>query len=98
MSAPPALDYIHSTYLSITFPPTSPYYSSPDTFSLSTPITHVSQIGELKDSHVYRVGVEKDEWEGIKDRVMQEARGVLGVAQVKELVPAQRAKRGGGGL
>ncbi len=99
MSAPPpAIDYAHSTYLSIIFPPTSPFYSAPSTLSLYTPVTHVSQVGELKDSHVYQVGVEKNEWDTIKDRVMNEIRALPGVAVVSELKPTMRTKRGGGEL
>ena len=111
MSPPPALDHAANTYLSLTFPSSSPYMHNPssltrlpssdaDAQSANTrafqliQLHHVSQVGELEDSHIYQVdGVDKSEWERVKGQVLGALKGDQGVAVVQELVPRVRAKR-----
>lgn len=110
MSPPPALDHAANTYLSLTFPASSPYIHNPSSLSrlpsgTASPsanapsfqliqLHHVSQVGELEDSHIYQVdGVDKSEWERVKGQVLGALKGDQGVAAVQELVPRVRAKR-----
>lgn len=110
MAPPPALDHAANTYLSLTFPASSPYIHDPSLLKDIPPSTqppsaqpgafqliqlhHVSQVGELEDSHIYQVdGVDKSEWERVKGQVVGALKGDQGVAAVQELVPRVRAKR-----
>jgi hypothetical protein len=62
-------------------------------------LNHVSQVGELRDSHIYQIkDVDKSQWEAVKEQVMNALKSTDGVGSVQELKPAQRAKRGGGEL
>lgn len=108
MAPPPTLDHASNTYLALTFPPTSPYIQNPSSLKhLSPPseqsenrafqlvqLHHVSQVGELEDSHIYQVdGVDKTEWERVKDQVLGALKGDRGVRAVQELKPRVRVKR-----
>lgn len=114
--SPPALNYAANTYLSLTFPPSSPYIHNPSSLtSISDTDTntnsahrsndgarnfqmiqlqHVSQVGELEDSHIYQVdGVDKSEWERVREQVLGALKGDRGVSAVQELKAKARAKR-----
>ncbi|KAJ9105309.1 hypothetical protein QFC21_001677 [Naganishia friedmannii] len=112
--SPPALNYAANTYLSLTFPPSSPYIHNPSSLtgiSNNTPhsaqytdadarnfqtvqLQHVSQVGELQDSHIYQVdGVDKSEWERVREQVLGALKGDKGVSAVQELKAKTRAKR-----
>lgn len=108
MPPPPTLDHATNTYLSLTFPPTSPYIHNPTSLKrLPTPpeqqqnrafqlvqLHHVSQVGELEDSHIYQVdGVDKTQWDRVKDQVLGALKGDKGVGVVQELQPRVRVKR-----
>ncbi len=106
---PAALDFAHSTYLSITFPASSRFFSAPGSLHLpdvgaspaapdtaSSPgLTYVSPVGELPDAHIYAVqGVAGGEWERVREQVLRSVKRVDGVGRVEELKPKMRAKRG----
>ncbi|KAJ9107038.1 hypothetical protein QFC19_002907 [Naganishia cerealis] len=112
--SPPTLNYAANTYLSLTFPPSSPYIHNPSALTgipnsgSDTPqptaegtrsfqmvqLQHVSQVGALEDSHIYQVdGVDKSEWERVREQVLGALKGDKGVTAVQELQPKTRSKR-----
>lgn len=98
MAPPPALSHSTHAYLTLTFPPSSPFISNPAllssyTSSLPAPISHISQVGELQDSHIYQVNVPKSEFERVKEQVLAGLKGMGKVRVMEE--PKMRAKRGG---
>lgn len=103
MAPPPNLSYSDSTYLTIIFPHSSPFIHQPTLFSpsppLPYPLTHISQIGELEDSHIYKVEVDKSTWDDVKEQVLRGLKGNVDVGSVREMEePKMRVKRGGGEL
>jgi hypothetical protein len=100
MSPPAALSHETCSYVVLTFNPASPFFNQPSLLQerseIPAPIVHVSQVGELQDSHIYQVAGSKSEFERVKDQVMASLREQEGVAGVKVLEePKMRAKRGG---
>lgn len=111
MSPPPTLNHATNTYLSLTFPPSSPYLHNPSSLNLPSAssdqqsaaespafqliqLHHISQVGELEDSHIYQVGgVDKSEWERVRGQVLGALKEDKGVAVVQELKPKTRVKR-----
>ncbi|KAJ9120833.1 hypothetical protein QFC22_002767 [Naganishia vaughanmartiniae] len=113
--SPPSLNYAANTYLSLTFPASSPYIHNPSSLTVipnTSPssgahmhdgggrnfqmvqLQHVSQVGELEDSHIYQVdGVDKSEWERVREQVLGALKGDKGVSAVQELKARARAKR-----
>lgn len=99
MSPPPALSHETHTYLTLTLLPNTALFTDPSSLqarSLPIPVSHVSQVGELQDSHIYQVDAPKVEFERVKAQVLaslREQEGVAGVSVMQE--PKLRAKRGG---
>lgn len=108
MTPPVPLDHAHNAYLTLVFSPSSPYLSSPpaslrphDLPPTIHHLAHVSQVGELKDSHVYQVEFETDagpltnhpsarldpkkEFDRVKDQVVDSLKRQQGVDRVMVL-------------
>ena len=97
MAPPPALSYDTHIYLTLTLKPDTPLFHDPRSLqsrSLPVGVTHVAQIGELQDSHIYQIDGPKSEFERVKAQVLASLREQQGVVKVEVMPePKMRVKR-----
>ncbi|KAF5343533.1 hypothetical protein D9758_012951 [Tetrapyrgos nigripes] len=74
-------DYDHNTYIAVTLDPQSSFFSSPSTLSEIHPaLTHVGQVGKLKD--VQLISFVKADWEEKLEEIIQALQSIEGVIKV----------------
>ena len=91
---PHSMNHNTHTYITLTFSPSSPFFSSPASLGSKHPgLTYEGHVGELADVHLY--SIPKGEWLQKRDGVLRELEGTEGVMHVEEQVLKQRVRRGG---
>lgn len=85
-------DHGANVYLAVTISPNSPLFQHPEQLAVHPALTHVGQVGELRD--VQLLSVPRENWSGAQNDVMSSLNGVDGVKRVDvQDPPRMRAKR-----